>query len=723
VDPAVDGQSAAQRRPAPDTYSMPDPVISIENVTRTYHVGDVDVHALRGVSLSIDHGEFVAIMGSSGSGKSTLMSILGCLDRPSSGRYYFEGIDVAGLTEPELARMRSERLGFVFQNFNLLPRTSALENVALPLFYAASGPTRRDLRLERARAALTQVGLAERERNTPGQLSGGQQQRVAIARALINSPSVLLADEPTGNLDTPTSHEIMNTFRSLNREQGLTIVLVTHEPDIAACADRIVTVRDGLILSDEIAAPTERSKTRGRRGPKSPVAALLPGPQARVGSSAGYWSFGRMITSAAAQAIWRNKMRSALTMLGVFIGVAALIAMVAVGQGANDAVRKQIESLGTNLVVVLPGATTTSGIRAGAGSASTLTVQDAQAIQREASAVASVSYLIRQLGQVQYGNQNWTTNIQGVSVNYVSAANWQIAAGRPISTDDNNNATLVALLGQTVYRQLFKPYENPIGATIQVKGAALVVIGILAAHGQSTYGTDQDDVVMLPFSTAERKVIGVAAPSQQQTPLNWAYPPWPNPYNLQPRLTGYVNQIYVQASAAANVGPAITQVTEILSRRHRVVPGGISDFSVRNLSQIAQTAAGSSQVMAILLASVASISLLVGGIGIMNILLVSVTERTREIGLRMAIGARRAHVLFQFLAEAVFLSVSGGVCGIAMGLAFCLAIPLLTQWSTPISISAILGGFLFAGAVGIFFGFYPARTAASLDPIEALRYE
>ncbi len=585
MKPAVDGQSAAQRPPTSDAYHMRDPVISIQNVTRTYHVGDVDVHALRGVSLSINHGEFVAIVGSSGSGKSTLMSILGCLDRPSSGQYYFEGVDVAGLTEPELARMRSERLGFVFQNFNLLPRTSALENVALPLFYAASGPTRRDLRLERARAALARVGLAERERNTPGQLSGGQQQRVAIARALINSPSVLFADEPTGNLDTPTSHEIMNTFRSLNREQGVTIVLVTHELDIAACADRIVTVRDGLILSDEAVKPSEAPKGSVRGAPEAGTTALVPDARAALRPSAGYWSFGRMIMSAAAQAIWRNKMRSALTMLGVFIGVAALIVMVAVGQGANEAVRKQIESLGTNLVVVLPGATTTSGIRAGAGSASTLTVQDAQAIQREASAVASVSYLIRQLGQVQYGNQNWTTNVQGVSVNYPSATNWQIAAGRAISADDDNKAGLVALIGQTVYRQLFKPYENPIGATIEVKGAALSIIGILAAHGQSTYGTDQDDLVMVPFSTAERKVLGVAAPTQQQLPLNWVYPPWPNPYNLQARLTGYVNQIYVQASAAATVGAAVAQATEILTRRHRIAPGGISDFSIRNLSQ------------------------------------------------------------------------------------------------------------------------------------------
>src|ERR1700722_18776163 len=231
---------------------MTDTMIKIENVTRTYHVGDVDLHALRGVSLTIERGEFVAIMGSSGSGKSTLMSILGCLDRPTSGRYFFDGVDVARLLEPDLARLRSERLGFVFQSFNLLARTSAIENVALPLFYIESGPSRRGSRFERAREALRLLGLGERERNTPGQLSGGQQQRVAIARALINSPSVLLADEPTGNLDTRTSHDIMNTLVSLNRDRGLTIVLVTHEPDIAAYADRIVIVSDGKIQSDKL---------------------------------------------------------------------------------------------------------------------------------------------------------------------------------------------------------------------------------------------------------------------------------------------------------------------------------------------------------------------------------------------------------------------------------------------------------------------------------------
>jgi macrolide transport system ATP-binding/permease protein len=410
-------------------------------------------------------------------------------------------------------------------------------------------------------------------------------------------------------------------------------------------------------------------------------------------------------------------------MLGVFIGVAALIAMVAVGQGANEAVRKQIESLGTNLVVVVPGAVTAGGVRAGFGSASTLTVADAQAIRREAQAVGSVSYLIRQSGQIQYAGRNWTTGIQGVSANYPPVTNWQIETGRGISPDDDNAAALVVVLGQTAYRQLFGADENPIGATIQVKNVPLRVIGMLASKGQTPFGQDQDDIVMVPFTTAERKILGVAAPSQQQTALNWVYPLPPNPYGLQPRLTGFVNQVYVQAVSPGEVQSAIGQITEILARRHRIRPGETNDFSVRNLSQIAETAESSSRIMALLLAAVASISLVVGGIGIMNILLVSVTERTREIGLRMAIGARRLHVLLQFLAEAIFLSVSGGVAGILMGAAFSFAISVLAGWPAPISPIAIIGGFLFSAAVGIFFGYYPARKAAHLDPIEALRYE
>jgi len=705
---------------------MPTPIIRVVNVARTYHVGDVDVHALRCVNLIVEAGEFIAIMGSSGSGKSTLMSLLGCLDRPSSGEYYLEGVNVAGLTEPDLARIRSEQLGFVFQSFNLLARTSAIENVALPLFYAAAGASSGAERTERARAALKLLGLAERERNTPGQLSGGQQQRVAIARALINNPILLLADEPTGNLDTKTSHEIMVTLQTLNRQRGVTIIVVTHEPDIATYAGRVITMRDGEVISDErkpVLRPQQATPS-GALATDSPATAQQPTPAVARSRSAGtVQAFAIMIVAAAFQALARNKMRSALTMLGVFIGVAALIAMVAIGQGANDAVRKQIESLGTNLVVVVPGATKMGGMRSGQGSASTLTVVDAEALRREAPAVGSVSFLIRQSGQAQYANQNWTTSIQGVSANYPPVTNWQIASGRGISQDDDTSAALVAVLGRTVSTQLFGPDENPVGAMIQVKSVPLRVIGVFASKGQTSYGTDQDDIVMTPFSTAQRKVLGVAAPSQQQAPLNWVYPSPPNPYNLQQRLMGYVNQIYVQATDASQVRPAIAEVTDILVRRHHIRPGEPNDFSVRNLSQIAETAESSSRIMALLLAAVASISLLVGGIGIMNILLVSVTERTREIGLRMAIGARRTHVLLQFLAESVILSVTGGIAGIVVGVFSSSMISLFAGWPAPISLTAVGGGFLFSAAVGIFFGYYPARKAASLDPIEALRYE
>ncbi|HYM32206.1 MAG TPA: ABC transporter permease [Candidatus Cybelea sp.] len=705
---------------------MREPILRIENVSRTYVVGDMEVQALRDVSLTVEPGEFVAVMGSSGSGKSTLMSILGCLDRPTGGRCFFEGVDVTELSEPELARLRSERIGFVFQSFNLLARTSALENVGLPLYYTASGVSRHAVRDDRARAVLRLLGLGERQHNTPGQLSGGQQQRVAIARALINAPSLLLADEPTGNLDTRTSHEIMEKLVSLNREQGVTIIVVTHETDIAAYADRIVTMRDGTVVSDD---RTPSSAARGRAAPAPAGAERAPLFRPHdmrdilAPSYGAVWTFGLMILATAAQAIGRNKMRSALTMLGVFVGVAALIAMVSVGQGANEAVRKQIEGLGTNLIVVVPGAVTSGGIRAGFGSASTLTVGDARAIRREDPAIARVSYLIRQQGQVQYANQNWTTVVQGVNASYPPITNWRIAAGRGITADDETKGELVVVIGQTVYRQLFSPSENPIGAFIQVKSVPLRVIGVLAAKGQSPFGQDQDDLVMIPITTAERKVLGVAAPSQQQTPINWSYPAPPNPYNLQARLTGFVNQIFVQANSQAEVKTAIAQVTDTLLRRHRIKPGDTRDFDVRNLSQIAETAESSSRIMSLLLATVASISLLVGGIGIMNILLVSVTERTREIGLRMAIGARRLHVLLQFLAEAVFLSVSGGIAGIVMGIALSEAISIATGWPTPISPIAILGGFVFSAAVGIFFGYYPARKAAHLNPIEALRYE
>jgi macrolide transport system ATP-binding/permease protein len=687
--------------------SAASPVIEVKDVVKTYRMGDVEVRALRGVSLRVERGEFVAIMGASGSGKSTLMNLLGCLDRPTSGTYLLEGVDVGRQGETALARVRSRRIGFVFQSFNLLPRTSAAENVALPLLYSGRLAEAPSL----ARQTLDALGLAGREESHPSQLSGGQQQRVAIARALINDPAILLADEPTGNLDSATASEIMTTIRSLNQEKGLTVVLVTHEADMAAFADRIVTMRDGVIDSDErtreSAAP-EPVVTRAEEAPSSDSTPLL--------------SFLGMSVLVAWRAIARNKVRSALTMLGIFIGVAALIAMVAIGQGANAAVIAQIERLGSNLLVVLPGATTTGGVRGGFGSASTLRVTDAEAL-REAPAVANVGYLIRGAAQAQYGDKNWNTTVQGVNLSFLEIQHWPVVAGRGLDEDDEQNGARVCVIGQTVFQNLFGPHENPIGATVIVKSVPLQVIGLLSSFGQSGFGRDQDDIILIPFSTAETKVLGVAAPSVANSAESSIYSTLPNPFGIQPKLTGYVNLIFVQARSADLVDAALSQVTKILNARHGIGPGELPDFDVRNISQITQAREGSSRIMALLLAAVASISLVVGGIGIMNILLVSVTERTREIGIRMAIGARRVHVLLQFLVEAVLLSGIGGMAGIVVGVAISELVSWLAGWPTLLSPLAIAGGFLFSAAVGVFFGYYPARRAALLNPIEALRYE
>jgi macrolide transport system ATP-binding/permease protein len=698
-------------------------VIEVRDATKVYRLGDVEVHALRGVSLLVQRGEFVAIMGASGSGKSTLMNVIGCLDQPTSGRYLLEGVDIAAQSEPSLARIRSERIGFVFQSFNLLARASALENVELPLFYSGhlSGGA------ARARDALHRLGLAGRENNLPSQLSGGQQQRVAIARALINDPAILLADEPTGNLDSQTAADIMTTIRALNVERGVTVVLVTHEPDMAAYADRVIHVRDGVIVSDE------RNDARGPAAVASSTSAAARGavveqPISRLEAA---WSFTRMATVAAARALARNKLRSALTVLGVFIGVAALIAMVAVGQGANAAVEEQIASLGTNLLVVLPGATTSSGVRAGFGSASTLTVADAEAIAKEDPDVAQVGYLDRQAAQTTYGNQNWSTSIQGVTPSYLDIRSWRVSTGRPMSEQDEKSAARVCLLGATVVKNLFGDNQNPVGAEILVKGVPMQVIGVLAPKGQSGYGQDQDDVILMPFTTAELKVLGVASPSPVNTtssgifaaPVNPLSQTPPNPLGVQAKLTGYVHVIYVQAETREKVSAALEEITDTLARRHNIQPGQPNNFSVANLSEIASAAEDSSRVMAALLATVASISLVVGGIGIMNILLVSVTERTREIGIRMAIGARRIHVLLQFLVEAVLLSVIGGGTGIITGVVVARIISAVAEWPTLVSPTAMAIAFVFSAAVGVFFGFYPARRASLLNPIEALRYE
>jgi len=405
-----------------------------------------------------------------------------------------------------------------------------------------------------------------------------------------------------------------------------------------------------------------------------------------------------MTMRAALRALRRNKMRSALTTLGIVIGVAAVIAMVSIGRGADAAVQQQIASLGTNLLMVIPGATTSGGVRSGWGGASTLSVSDGEALRAEAPAVAEVTWFKRQVGQAVYRDTNWSTSVQGVTPSYAKVRQWGLAKGSFFSQRDEDAAARVTVLGQTVVDSLFARGEDPIDATIRLKGVPFRVIGVLDRKGQTTWGQDQDDVALIPFNTAQRRVLGT-------------------------EFVGSVDMIFVTAASKGEIGAANEQVTALLRERHRIQPGQDDDFSVRDLNEMAQASASATRVMTSLLLAVASISLLVGGIGIMNILLVSVTERTREIGIRMAVGAKSRHILLQFLVEAITLSFVGGIGGVLLGIATARLVSVLAGWPTLISLGAVVGSLLFSGAVGVFFGFYPARKAARLDPIAALRYE
>jgi putative ABC transport system permease protein len=401
----------------------------------------------------------------------------------------------------------------------------------------------------------------------------------------------------------------------------------------------------------------------------------------------------------AGRALRVNKLRSALTMLGIIIGVAAVIAMVGVGAGAQARVAEQIQSLGSNLIIVLSGSVTSSGIRLGTGSQLTISEDDATAIAREVPLVQAAAPSVRGTAQVVYGNLNWATSIQGVTPDYFEARDWPVTDGRAITPEDVDGAAKIALVGQTTALNLFGESE-PLGQIIRIKKVPFTVVGVLSRKGQNSWGQDQDDVIMIPISTAKKKVLGVS--------------------QANPRSVGSIS---IKVRADEDMIEAEEQIRALLRQRHRLQPFQDDDFWLRNLSEVLQTQEESSRVMTYLLAAIASVSLLVGGIGIMNIMLVSVTERTREIGLRMAVGARRRHILLQFLIEAVTLSLIGGIIGIALGLGGSRAISYFAEWRTLVNPESIVIAFGFAAGIGIFFGFYPARKASRLDPIEALRYE
>ena len=656
-------------------------LIETRDLSRIYELDGGRVVALGGVSLDVEEGDFVAVMGPSGSGKSTFMNLIGCLDRPTGGSYRLAGKRVETQGADGLAALRNREIGFVFQQFNLLPRTDALGNVELPMIYA--GVDRRTRR-ERAMAALARVGLTDRAHHRPNQLSGGQQQRVAIARALVNAPSLILADEPTGALDSRTALEILALFQELNAE-GVTLVLVTHDADVARHARRVVRFKDGLVRKDKRQQPANARD----------ALAALDAPRADRG--------GRMrLTEAirsALSAIAGNALRSLLTMLGIVIGVAAVIAMVAIGSGARNLVDRQIRSLGANLAIVTPGNVTQGGARLGAGAASTLSDEDAAAISREIEGVAAAAPFVRGNAQVVAGGANWGTSVYAVDLEYFTAREWDIESGRAFDPEEIRRGEIVVLLGRTVARNLFGD-GDPLDQTIRVRNVPFKVIGVMAPKGQSAFGQDQDDAIFVPLDAGRRRVIG----------RNYA----------KDRSVG---SIFVKFEREDDIAPGIERMDALLRQRHRLLPDQENDFSVRNLTEVANTASASANTLSLLLAAVAAVSLLVGGIGIMNIMLVSVTERTREIGLRLAVGARPRDILGQFLIEATTLATIGGAIGVALGVGAAHAIANAAGWPSLISPNAVLVAVLFSGLVGIFFGFYPAQRAARLDPIEALRRE
>ncbi|MBC7466470.1 MAG: ABC transporter permease [Bdellovibrio sp.] len=650
-------------------------MIQIRDITKSYFMGNQTLPILKGVSLTIEDGDFVAIMGPSGSGKSTLMNILGLLDVPTTGSYLFNGKEISKQTEDELAAIRRVEIGFVFQQFNLLPRMSAEENVALPLIY--SQKTTESLR---PKQLLQQVGLGERIGHHTNELSGGQQQRVAIARSLVNNPKMILADEPTGNLDSVSTTEIMKTLKDLNA-QGITIILVTHEEDIGAEAHRLIRMKDGIIFSDERKTPLVPQK-------KQPTINVDQNESkfslAEIGSH-----FQQGFRTLAA-----NKVRTALSMLGILIGVAAVVAMLALGKGAQQQIESQLSSLGSNLLVLRAGAIRIGGVAQESGATTRLSEDDAKALADNISTLKHVAPQVTGRGQITYASKNWSTQVLGTESPYAQMHASEPTKGRFFTNQESQTRARVAVIGTVLVKELFED-RNPIGEMIKINKVSFQVIGVLPEKGGGGF-RNQDDTIIIPLSTAMHRLLGKL----------------------------YVDSIELEVDKPENIDASQTSILAVMNQRHKV-PESIQDeaFQILNLADIQAALSKTSQTMSLLLAVIAGISLVVGGIGIMNIMLVSVTERTREIGLRKAIGAKRKDILLQFLVESVVVSAIGGLSGILLGWLITVGLSAASGWSTSVSIESVMLSFFTSALIGVVFGVYPARKASLLNPIDALRFE
>ncbi|ABO91005.1 macrolide transporter [Aeromonas salmonicida subsp. salmonicida] len=646
---------------------MSEPLIQLKGIERRYQSGEQEVTVLHPLDLTIEAGEMIAIVGASGSGKSTLMNLLGCLDSPSAGQYLFRGQDTATLDALSLARLRCHHFGFIFQRYHLLPHLNAAANVEIPAVYA--GTSRPD-RQARSNALLARLGLSDRSHHTPGQLSGGQQQRVSIARALANGGEVILADEPTGALDSQSGKEVMAILKELHA-QGHTIILVTHDMAVASHADRIITLRDGRVLEDS--------------GKPATTTARLPAASPAARASGNDWDRYREAGRMALHAMLAHRMRTFLTMLGIIIGIAAVVSVVALGQGARAKVVDQINAMGTNTIDIFPGKDWGDEK---AASIQTLNKRDLDALLGQPY-LEGASPQIASSGQLRYRNKTSSGSIVGVGSDFFRVKGMKLTSGRLFDERDIQNRAAVAVVdGKTIESLLGK--EDPVGQVVLVGTLPVRIIGVV--EEETGFGRSSQSVnVWLPYSAVMSRLIS----------------------------QNHFSQLTIRVKDGVQPALAEQAAIELLTQRH-----GVKDFFTFSSDSIIKSVEKTTATMTLLVSAIAVISLIVGGVGVMNIMLVSVVERTREIGIRIAVGARQSDILQQFLIEAVMVSLLGGMLGVGVSLFIGLLFSLFVESiQMQFSLFSILMAFGCSSLIGILFGYLPARNAARLDPVEALARE
>lgn len=642
-------------------------IIELKSINKYFGTNENKVHILKDISLTIREGEFISIIGQSGSGKSTLMNIIGCLDKATTGDYLIYGKNTTELFPDDLSDLRKQKFGFIFQRYNLISSLTAQENVALPAIYAG---VKEKERMERATSLLEKLELKEKIKNKPNQLSGGQQQRVSIARALMNGGEIILADEPTGALDSKSGETVMEILKKLHQE-GHTIILVTHDKKVSEFADRIIELKDGKILSDKINKKENINKVKIATAYKEKDISYKDQFVESFKMSMG--------------AIISHKMRSLLTMLGIIIGVASVVCVIALGKGSQEKILSTINSIGTNTMDIYNGKN--RGDREGQ-KIKNLTVRDGEALQKQPY-VESVTPNSFTSGTIVYTNQDLNGNIRGVGEQYFNVKGIPLIEGRFFTKEDVNKNNSVILIDQNIKNSLFKN-KNSLGEILIFNKKPFRIIGVISTA--DVMGMNTSDLnTFMPYTTLMNKVTGETR----------------------------INSITVKVKDDTDSQIAEKSITELIKSRH-----GKKDFFIMNTDTLKKTIANTTNTMRLLISSIAVISLVVGGIGVMNIMLVSVTERTKEIGIRMAIGAKQKDILRQFLVEAALICMIGGIIGVLFSITFGIIFnSLMSNFTMIFSGYSIILAVLTSTIIGIVFGYIPAKNASALDPINALASE